>query len=266
MGKTMNSYRRRNAERTGGLLFLAALVLSGTSAKTADTSNTGARFALHAKPHFFPSKQTPTLCDYSPNNDGVSCEQYTVVQPIKAFPGPHVYLVLGQGSTADGVVAFSCGIDYSGSSGQGIDPAFVTFTGCNLSDPCLSSLEHPCTGNWPAPGSGMRFRWASCPTQEVGGLGVHVVARAFYIYAYSEDVLEVTPNDLGFGTELAISDCSLTTINFLDFTDPTLVPALLGRVHFGGDGSEGYTPCSPVPTRPTTWGRLKSMYPDEDSR
>ena len=97
------------------------------------------------------------------------------------------------------------------------------------------------------------------------GSGVHVVIGCIYLYAYSEDVLRITPNNnLLSGPELAVCNCDDPALDpctyLLDIYPPELHDLLLGRVHFGGDGSQGYTPCGVTPTQRTTWGTLKRTY------
>ena len=87
---------------------------------------------------------------------------------------------------------------------------------------------------------------------------------AFYVYAYSEMVFGITPDNTLALPRLNVLDCSQAQINLIDFVSPGPISFLTGRVHFGGDGSEGFTPCGLVPTRPSTWGRLRSMYRDEE--
>jgi hypothetical protein len=158
-----------------------------------------------------------------------------------------------------GVIAVSCGINYSGSSGQGIDPEFVNWTGCS------DGLEFPFNGpngGWPAPGGSMRLTWTICQTETFGNQGVHAIMGAFYVYAYSEGTFEVTPDwyNAPRGPSLEVVACGGGTTNLYSMLYPDYA-SRLARVHFGGDGSQARNPCLDfVSARPTTWGKLKTQY------
>ena len=78
----------------------------------------------------------------------------------------------------------------------------------------------------------------------MGASGVHAVTGALYVYAYTEDVLRLTPNEtLQLGPELGTLSCDNVFTNLVDSHRAEDIPRLCGRVHFGGDGSRGYTPC-----------------------
>jgi len=220
-----------------------------------------ARFALHAKDKFSPSKTVPTVCDYSPNADNLPCLNYTVERPA---PGSaDVFLIVGQAGSI-GVIGASCGIDYSGSPGVGIDPTFITWTGC--ADGLEFPNGPPGMDEWPAPQGGIRVTWTTCQNQDIPDSGVHATVGSFYVYAYSEDVLEVTPNNnLLSGAELGLSACGGGTTDLLKLVAPEDQQFLVGRVQFGGDGSQAQNPCgiTIVPTLPTTWGKIKSQYQSE---
>ena len=239
-----------------------------------------ARFALHVKNNFSPTKTITSLEAYSPApsaavgsaGTGPDCLSYAVTRGTNEFPGPHVFLVLGQGGGI-GFIGASCGIDYDGTgdpvpayNGTGISPAFVTFTLCTdgLSFPNGPDNPGPYEGEFPSPAGGLRVTWSTCQNIDQGGIGVHSTIGAFYVYAYGEDVLRVTPNNnLQSGAELGISTCGGGTTNLLDVFPPEVVGATMGAVHFGGDGSQGYTPCGVVPVLPSTWGKIKQQYQDQ---
>lgn len=246
------------------LMIFAGLVLS--SSAIADI--TDIRFSLHRKPEYL--GDPPELCDrpatqeeepnYSPNYDNIPCSQYTVTAPV---PGKsQVYVVISRDTT--GVSGASFGIDYDGRhnlplSSRGIDPVWTAWTLCS------EGLQFPNNGGlgeFPDPKGGIRLSWNGCATDQVAGK-VHAVAGTFYIYAYSEDVLRLTPNNnLESGIpELSVTDCVLNE-TFLTpiLMTPEEVVRALGRVHFGGNGSQGYTPCGVTAVQPTTWGKIKTMY------
>ena len=245
------------------LLITVALLLVATNAMAAMEN---VRFALHRKDKFVSSKTIPIQCDipatatvepnYSPNFDNIPCEQYTVTGPVLA--GSTVYVVAGHVDPI-GISAASFGVDYSGSSGTGIDPAFSAWTAC------ADGLGFPNdggNGDFPKPKGGIRITWTlpSCGNQTVNGV-VHAVIGAIYVYAYSADVLKLTTNNNLQGNipELAVADCSGTSYDLIAIIGANFIPQILGRVQFGA-GSQGYTPCGVVPTRPTTWGKIKTQF------
>ena len=209
------------------------------------------RFALHRKaarypplPPFCDDPQTPAIePNYSPNYDHIPCNEYTVNGPLGAST---VYIVAGQADPTEGVGAVSFGIDYDGRYGQGtgIDPQYVSFV------MCADGLTFPNNGgfgDFPAPKGGARITWNlpnSCQREVIGSHGVHAVIGAFYVYAYSPDLLRVTPNNnLCCGiTELGVANCLGGFTNLIDMFPPDQVSSLLGRVQLG-EGTGGYTPC-----------------------
>jgi hypothetical protein len=183
------------------------------------------RFAMHWQPKFTPTKTITLLCDnlttttvepnYSPNwgsntrfPNPLPCTSYTTDAPVGAGV---VYVVVADAGS-EGVAAVSFGIDYHGGSSTptntGIDPQFVTWT------PCADGVSFPNSdgvhGLFPQPGGGLRITWdsaTSCQREIIGSDGVHAVVGVFYVYAYSSDVLRVTPNNnLQGGPELAIAN------------------------------------------------------------
>jgi hypothetical protein len=105
-------------------------------------------------------------------------------------------------------------------------------------------------------------------------MGVHSVVGVFYVYAYSNDNLRVTPNyNLSSGgPELAISNCAGFTTNLVDVWGlQNVLQYVVGSVGFN---EYGFNPCwiinstshqaasapCTVPATPTTWGKMKSIY------
>ena len=236
------------------------------------------RFALDYKPKYIYSKAIPYLCDnpattteepnYSPNYTNTPCSSYDVTcEPLG--PG-QVYLVIGRAGT-EGVSGVSFGIAYDGSSRVGIDPAYVTWT------PCADGLSFPSSdgvhGLFPEPGGGLRITWnltTSCQTETISGYGVHAVVGVFYVYAYSDAMFRVTPNNnIQDGPEAAIMNCAGVTTDLVDVWGLPIVNDLMGQVGFN---RTGFSPCwfdvdpsyagqlCTVPAIPTTWGRMKSLY------
>ena len=261
------------------------------SCLAAEASMDNCRFALHYKPKFVASKTIAYLCDdpatttiepnYSPNWNSTTkfpnplpCSSYDYTcEPMG--PG-QVYLVIGRAGT-EGVSAASFGISYGGSNHVGIDPSRVTWT------PCANGLSFPNSdgthGLFPAPGGGLRITWDTgngCPlaSQEViGGSGAHVVVGVFYVYAYSNDTIRITPNNnIAGGPELAVANCAGITTDLVQVWGlDNVLQYLVGSVGFN---EYGFNPCIPInsisqeapgtpcttPITPTTWGKVKSSY------
>jgi hypothetical protein len=217
-----------------------------------------ARFALHAAPNTPIGKCVPTGwcgdCTWAPSRHNIACSEFTITKPTNEFPGSHVYLMIGHAG-AIGIQGASCGIDYRGADGVGIDPKFVTFGSC--ADMVSSTPGE--NGDWPTAGSSISVTWTECQMEQIGGEGVQTALGAIYVYAYSEDVLRVTPVQEP-NEALTVRDCQGVTTDLLDLVDPELYSTLTGRVHYGGDGTEAYNPCLAVKTRNTTWGAVKSLY------
>jgi hypothetical protein len=85
--------------------------------------------------------------------------------------------------------------------------------------------------------------------------GVHAVAGAFYVYAYSPDTFQITPNNnVSAGPELAVVDCGLIPI-------VTNLSQSLPQAAIGFGGSPGHNPCAgSIPVAPTRWGALKQKF------
>ena len=242
------------------LMTAAGLLL----ASTAMAGMENCRFALHWKAKFSPTKTIPTKCDnpstpteepnYSPNFENLACRNYATQGPAGSG---EVYVVVGKAGT-EGVSAVSFGVDYSGSAGAGIDPAFVTFS------ICADGLSFPNDGGFgefPRKKGGTRITWnnaTSCQFEQIGADGVHAVVGSFYIYAYGPDVLKVTPNNnLQGGTpELAVANCAGITTDLYQQWGPTIVQQIMGQVGVGGPA--GFNACLATPTVASTWGNIKT--------
>jgi hypothetical protein len=143
--------------------------------------------------------------------------------------------VVGDADPSLGIQAASFGIDYTG----GINPNQVIWTACATGLVFTSNT-------WPHPGSGLRITENSCiNTPVISPDRLHVVFGAFTVYAYSEAVFSLTANMTLQGgiPELAVADCGGHTTDFAELYTSTDWHKLLGRVHLGGNGSQGFTPC-----------------------
>lgn len=259
-----------------GLIALASPFGIVTSFSTAEAGMESAVFAMHYKPKFVASKAIPNLCDnpatpteepnYSPNYSNLPCGSYSTYR--SPLGSGQVYVVIAKAG-AEGVSAASFGVAYGGSTGQGIDPAYVTWTSCTdgLSFPNNDGVH----GDFPQPGGGIRITWnnaTSCQSESISNFGVHAVVGVFYVYACSDDVLRLTPNyNLQGGVpEAAVSNCAGSTTDLVQVWGlQNVLQYHMASVGFGNawgcnpcqiDGP----PCGVVPVNPTTWGRMKTMY------
>lgn len=266
-------------------LCIGAMLLA-TAAIAGENDNLDVRFAAHVKP--YPTGRgvptAPCPPGYDPNTypTPLPCSQYTVVTGLSGpYPtkGPWIYVVAGQGGSV-GIKGVSFGIDYKVGDGPYCDT--VLNPNCNIvADPgigqqhlssqanyvlCPDGLPFPNAGpngTFPAPGGGLRITWGTCQNTVIDPDGVHAVVAKFYVYAYSNDTFEITPNNnLVSGAELDVTNCGGQTTKLLFNTAPSLRPLLMGKVQFGTgrDGLLGYTPCGVVNTEPSTWGKLKTLF------
>jgi hypothetical protein len=221
------------------ILFAVAAVCVAAGTASAGTQD-GALVVLHAKNH---TTKATTLCTtWKPT---VSCSAYE--EQWATNVASDVYLVVGRGNTIPGIAGLSCGIEYS--------PTVGMFGWTLCAD--LEFTNSGANGFWPASAGGNRITWVNdtnCQRTEIAPDKVHAFAGVFYVYAYGNGTLAVTPNNnLGSGPELAVADCSAAT---------TLLPMDGSRAGVVGFGTAtGYSPCAAiVPVEPTTWGSLKSKF------
>jgi hypothetical protein len=237
------------------ILLLAAAMITTAKPVRADDQVWG-EFALHRKA---PTTKAATICGtYSPLAQPIPCYEYTSTAPAHGYS--LVYLVIGWGPTA-GVSAASFGIDYDGRTGMrnGLDPSLSSFT------PCFDGAAvfyDGGLGDFPAPKGGAFVTWNTCANTVIEPAGVHALIGALSCYAYAEDVLRITPNTVrSAAPELVVIDCHGTQLDLAQLSWPFQLWWVLGRVQFGGDGSQGYPGCGlPIDTRPATWGRIKGLY------
>lgn len=199
---------------------------------------TGPKLALYAQPKSSSSCGTPPT---SP------CSAFNTAGQLHV--GYDVYVIVGQGDPSSiGMGGLGCGVRYGTGLGR------VAWTTCGN-----ATFEIP-FGDWPASDSGMELIWSTpClkATTVSADEGVQTVAGSFYVYAYSEDLLELTPNigDPRY-TSALYYDCTLEGHEF-DFTDDAI-----GKVRFSDLALPGYNPCPgnggapppPPPPPPPPWG------------
>lgn len=228
------------------LMLLPAFLTRSGVAGTQD----GAMMVLHVQAH---TTKNSTMCTTAAPT--VPCSQYRTGWPVRTLAD--VYLVVVRAKPEPGIAGMSCGIDYDGRPGQGVD-----ILGYQL----CADFEFPSAGlngDWPAADGGDRINWVSttnCQRMVIDPDGVHAVACAFYVYAYGPDFMGVTPNrNVASGGELAVADCSASITPIYRGTTQECA-----GVVFGG---EGCNPCLRFgcwcpEVQPTTWGRVKRSFAD----
>ncbi len=230
--------------------FAASLAASpSVDAGTQD----GAVFALCARAHT--TKSATTCTTWKPT---ISCDDYNTEWPVRRTTD--VYLVIAQAYAVAGVAGATCGIYYNPTVAQGVD--VFGWTLC-------ADQEFPDAGihgEWPAAGGGNRIVWSAdtnCQRAVIADYGVHAVAGAFYLYAYTEDVFQVTPDwNLGVNPVLAVVDCDGSTTYRCCWST-------VGSVGFHAVSSYGgCNPCThsgtdcirDTPVVRSTWGAIKRAY------
>jgi hypothetical protein len=244
--------------RTAVVSLIALLVVSPLlSAPAFPDPGTQPRavFALHAVPHVWPPIPGAPCAVGRPT---IPCRDYQVTWPI--LSSTDVYLVVARAYPEPGIAGISCGIRYNPAPQRGVD--MFGWTLC--AD--LEFTNAGSNGEWPASGGGNRITWSlvdACQRTVINPDGVHAIAGAFYLYAYSSDTFEVTPNwNLAGGWELAVVDCRLNT-TYLDYCEYCTT----GRIGFGPPDDysnyDPYNPCAgttPIAVQRTTWGGIKAKY------
>lgn len=223
-------------------LALFSLALPGfVRANTQDQTS----IAFHAQAH---STKTITICGANnPNTQGLACADFVTQWPIGS--GADVYLVVAHADYDAGIAGMSCGIAYNSN---------VRVFGWEL----CADLDFA-NGAWPASGGGNRITWSpltNCqrysPTPAIP-FSVQAVAGAFYVYAYGDGFMHITPNNGLVIPELKVADCDAVEsyVNgLLHIWDAT---GFMGFGSYPGHGvCQSVTP--PVPVERVTWGHIKS--------
>lgn len=224
---------------------LTLLLVCAPSCPEAGTQDQ-ANLAFHVQSRA--SKSTWVCDSANPNVQGLTCVQFVSEWPI--LSGADVYLLVTNADYDPGIAGLSCGIQF--------DPGVATF-GWSL----CADLDFP-NGSWPASGGGNRITWvASTNCQQYSPepfipYTVQAVTGSFYMYAYSDGQMTVTPNNGLAIPELKVADCSAAESDLSAFAIPWL--------SFGTN--YGFNPCFPCkpnspncsPVEQATWGRIKVSY------
>lgn len=154
----------------------------------------------------------------------------TIVVAGDVGTGYQLYIYVVDADSVAGVAGVTFGISY------GENLSVSDWTRC-------ADLEFPggAVGvAWPQSGSGNLVTWSSqtnCQSEAAAGDidgGVTALVGAFYVYAYSQEIFEVTPRQYVADPDLNVADCSAHEISLL-------YPDHVGSVGFGG--VSGFDPC-----------------------
>jgi hypothetical protein len=238
---------------------LATTILAGVATVALSTGahagpNANAKIMLHSL-----ALTTKNICTrtVAPNtNVPLDCGGYTAgVSNQSLAPAYHfVYLLVVNGSTIDGVAGVQCGVDFDGVEFSGVD--VFTWTLC-------ATLEFVSTG-WPQDGGGNLITWDAtnrCQLTPPGPVGSVGVAGFFYMGAYSNDVMTVTPRPVdGFAKVASCGSVEDIPFGGAPTDNETPGDTFLGSVVFGS--GIGINPCGrerPVPVAEATWSGVKTL-------
>ena len=209
----------------------------GTGYLAGQTGLDEAVVALHPAPHLV--KGDP--CAIPP---AMGCSEYRTDWPLGV--SADLWLVVAR-VDGPGVGAMSCGILYENGAVGGSTMANASGVDLYSWTLCTSGLQFPNSPTglaedaWPASGGGNRITWDSsvdCQLETIGLDGIHAMAGCFYVYAYSDDVFQVTPNmNLSQEPEFQLLDC------FGSGRDLPY-PERAGSCAFGS--GSGYNPCADI--------------------
>jgi hypothetical protein len=226
--------------------LLPALVLLAPTPSALAFTQPKAKIALHVQPHFAAKKISPCRPSHEggPAPADLPCTEF---ESSAQFKGAYdVYLLVTGADSSAGIAGVSCGIDYRQEPGEGVDVFAWTLCGSN------EIRGQGPNGMWPNAGGGNMILWQPprhCQRRPVPGFenqGVHAIAGAFYLYAYSADTLRVTANETRADLErFSVADCVAIETELQD--------AVMGEAHFiSEEGTKGcnpcMTPCAPLPT------------------
>jgi hypothetical protein len=205
-------------------LALAAPVYAG--------SNDQAKIAAHLAPS--PTGKAPQPCariESPPCNPGDT----TLVVRGSIGQNYDVFLLVADGSPIAGVAGASFGISYNGEEGTGLD--ISSWTLC-------ADLEFPggpAGISWPGSGSGNVITWDrtnSCQDESSVGdhdAGVTTLLGVLSVYAYSHDLLSITPRQYVTMHDLQVVDCTSSASNIA-------YPEHVAKIEFG-TGTNAFDPC-----------------------
>jgi hypothetical protein len=212
-------------------------------------------FALHLMAY-----TSKGQCDSNnPNNlkPPLTCDNYVLEGNLDT--GYLAYLVVVSPSPeVPNFAGIACGIEYDGTHFQGVD-VFGWYLCADMEDKTDGG-----GGLWPESQGGNQITWdpgENCQDQVLPSNGVHAVAGAFYVFAYTADEFRVTPNkNLPGGPALSVTDCQGTSwrIDLKAFGSCTAVASFGGAMSINPCVVPDY--CQWTPVEAVTWGEIKDRY------
>jgi hypothetical protein len=167
----------------------------------------------------------------------------------------NVYVLVTDGDATAGIAGLQFGIEYGSGKADGVGVDIYGWTLC-------ATLEFPQPSPvWPESGGGNMVTWDPlnrCQRYEPGGAGTGVVANAgyFYLGAYGDAVLAITPRPVDGMAKVASCTGEEDSIQGVGLVR---TPSHLGSAGFGT--YQGYNPCGlNTPVEATTWSGVKSLY------
>ena len=199
--------------------------------------------------HISPISDPATACTSGPSNTGE-----IVTEAVARQDGTAQYFVYVLAAPAnwpvDGLKGVQLGIDHTGSSQPNSSLRIWEWRAC-------SDAEWP-DDTWPNSGGGNTLTWISCQFDQVLAVGT------FHVSAYAPASMSIAGYPVTGLVKTANCDAAETV------TQQTIGFDRVGWISMGGAAQgldqNGCNPMlescvqAPVPARPTTWGRVKSLY------
>jgi hypothetical protein len=209
--------------------LIAACIVAGMASAAVAGENANAKLVLHIS-----APVSKSACTAIPSD----CRTATVAGAVGNFY--FAYLCVANHSDSVGVAGAQFGIDYNGTTGEGVD----VFEWRKCGD-----LEFSGEG-WPGANTGNIVTWVKTTNCQIGP--AMTAAGYFYIGAYTADRMSIIPRPVDGWAKVA--DCSAKEDNLTGQS-----PSALGYVDFG-TGS-GYNPCATiVPVQEATWSSVKTLF------
>jgi hypothetical protein len=241
--------------------ILAPLVLAGLAVAALST---GAQAAGNANAKIMLMRLAPTTKTQCTRTQlrPADCTGYDGVSNLALYPTLHfAYVLVVDGSLAEGIAGVQFGIDYqtsnAGSASDGVGLDIYGWTLC-----ATLEFQAPAGGavnSWPNANSGNLVTWdAILACQQTGNANIGAVGVVGYFYcgAYGDDVLRIERRQVDDAAKVA--NCA--SAEDVTFDSPNPAETFLGALGFGN--GVGINPCGrelPVPVESTTWSGVKTL-------
>jgi hypothetical protein len=211
-------------------LVVACALLAGAAIPAQAGENSGAKILVHIG--------SPTTKNVCTSEVPADCRDAVVSAPSGNFY--NIYVCIGNQSDSVGVAGVQFGIMYDPVIGSGVD--IFSWTRCG-------DMEFAMDG-WPGYNTGTIVTWVRTFNCQYGPQTT--VAGYFYVGVYSPDRFSLIPRPVDAAAKVADCNASETDLT-------SVLPSPLGYADFGT--GDGYNPCTNiVPTQPTTWSGVKSLF------